>query len=70
MVYEFPESDSQNVEILKNYYNLILFRCSKPVFDITDVKNYRVGKKLAGKIRPLKVILKNELDARLIVKKF
>lgn len=43
MVYEFPESASPNVENLKNYYNLILF--SKPVFDITDVKTYRVGKK-------------------------
>lgn len=70
MVYEFPKSASPNVEIRKNYYNLILFRCSKPDFDITDFKIYRVGKKLAGIIRPLKVILKNELDARLIVKKF
>lgn len=41
-----------------------------PDFDITDVKNYRVGKKLAGKFRLLKVILKNELDARLMVRNF
>lgn len=73
MVYELPESASTNVETRKNYdLDLIvhLFRCSKPDFDITGVKTYRVGKKLVGKIRPLKVILKNEQDARLIVSKF
>lgn len=61
------------VQMLKLERIFIILYCSDAlslIFDITDVKTYRVGKKLAGKIRPLKVILKNELDARLIVKKF
>lgn len=61
------------VQMLKLERIIIILYCSVAlslIFDITDVKTYRVGKKLAGKIRPLKVILKNELDARLIVKKF
>lgn len=61
------------VQMLKLERIIIILYCSDAlslIFDITDVKTYRVGKKLAGKIRPLKVILKNELDARLIVKKF
>lgn len=60
------------VQMLKLAKIIIILYCSDALSLIltTDVKAYRVGKKLAGKFRLLKVILKNELDARLMVRNF
>lgn len=73
MIYNLVESTNSNTEIkVKHDFDLVtkLLTPCLSNFSQDGIKVYRVGKKQPNKARPLKIILRSELDVRKILSNF
>lgn len=73
MIYELPESDSRDVSVRKKHdvdLAVKLFNGVRPDVVLDVCAAVRVGKKTPNKPRPLKIVLDNETNARLLIRSF
>lgn len=73
MIYELPECDSRDVSVRKKHdvdLAVELFNGVRPDVVLDVRAAVRVGKKTPNKPRPLKIVLDNETNARLLIRSF